>query len=138
MPFGNCFALFDHPAIKRNHKVYLCSPVGVFNVPFWVYWSCFITHHKWAQGHRRTITGITPCEVLTRRRSIVLELHRLICDVTSSSGNRIRGILYARFLSICRTYCEKIDKDVVVEVISMSSVIVISSIVPAARVVISS
>ena len=77
-------------------------------------------------------------EVLPAGCTIVLELHRLICDVASSSGNRIRGILHARFFSICWTYCEKIDKDVVVDVISMSSVIVISSIVPAARVVISS
>ena len=77
-------------------------------------------------------------EILSTRRSIVLELHRLICDVTSSSGNRIRGILHARFFSIGWSYCEKIDKDVVVELMSMSSVIVMSSIFPAARVVISS
>ena len=67
-----------------------------------------------------------------------MELHRLICDVTSSSGNRIRGILHARLFSICRSYCEKIDSDEVVEVMSMSSVIVMSSITPAVRVVISS
>ena len=62
----------------------------------------------------------------------------MICDVTSSSGNRIRGILYARFLSISRSYCEKIDNEVVVEVMSMSSVIVMSSITPAVREVSSS
>ena len=77
-------------------------------------------------------------EILPAGCTIVLELHRLICDVASSSGNRIRGILNARFFSICWAYCEKIDKDVVVEVMSISSVIVISSIFPAARVVISS
>ena len=77
-------------------------------------------------------------EILSTGCTVVLELNRLICDITSSSGNRIRGILHARFFSIGWSYCEKIDKDVVVEVMSMSSVIVMSSITPAVREVISS
>ena len=77
-------------------------------------------------------------EVLPAGCSIVLELHRLICDVASSSGNRIRSILYPRLFSISWSYCEKIDNEVVVEVMSISSVIEMSSIVPAALVVISS
>ena len=77
-------------------------------------------------------------EILPAGCTIVLELHRLICDVASSSGNRIRSILYPRLFCISWSYCEKIDNEVVVEVMSMSSVIVMSSIVPAARVVISS
>ena len=77
-------------------------------------------------------------EILPTGCSIVLELHRLICDVASSSGNRIRSILYPRLFCISWSYCEKIDNEVVVEVMSISSVIEMSSIVPAALVVISS
>ena len=77
-------------------------------------------------------------EVLPAGCSIVLELHRLICDVASSSGNRIRSILYPRLFCISWSYCEKIDNEVVVEETSISSVIVMSSITPAVREVISS
>ena len=76
-------------------------------------------------------------EILSTGCTVVLELNRLICDIASSSGNRIRGILHSRLFSICWSYCEKIDSDVVVEVMSMSSVIEISSITPAVREVIS-
>ena len=77
-------------------------------------------------------------EVLPAGCTIVLELHRLICDVTSSSGNRIGSILYPWLFCRSWSYCEKIDNEVVVEVMSISSVIEMSSIFPAALVVISS
>ena len=94
-----------------------------------------IAHIKWAKGHRRTVAGDVWTVDLARRGSIVLKLHSLICDISSSCSNRVRGVVCFSLTSIRRYsyYCEKIDKDVVVAVVSITlSISIFSTIALAA------
>ena len=100
-----------------------------------------IAHIKWAKRHRCAVTGYVWADDLARRGSIVLELNSLISDVSSSCCNRIRGVVCFSFTSICgySYYCEKIDKEVVVAVVSITlSISIFSTIALAALSTISS
>ena len=98
-----------------------------------------IAHIKWAKGHRRTVAGDVWTDDLARRGSIVLELYSLISDVSSSCCNRIRGVVCFSFTSICRgSYCENIDKEVVVAVVSITRSISIFSTIELAALSITS
>ncbi len=88
-----------------------------------------IAHIKWAKRHRRSVAGDIRTIDLPRRCSIILELDCLVCDISSSRSNRIRGVVGFPFFSIdWRSYCENTDNDTVVEVVSISlSISVIDS-----------
>ena len=97
-----------------------------------------IAHIEWAKGHGRTVTRYVRSIYLTTWCSIVLELYGLICDVSGSSCHWIRGVICFTFICFYRGYCEKTDKDTVVEEVSISlSISVISSTWLAALVTIS-
>ena len=100
-----------------------------------------IAHIKWAKRHCGPITRYVGSKYLSARCSIVLELHSLISDVSSSCCNRIRGVVCFSLTSICgySYYCEKIDKEVVVAVVSITlSISIFSTIALAALSTISS
>ena len=87
-----------------------------------------ITHIEWAEGHGSTVTRYVWPDNLTTWRSIVLELYGLICDVSGSSCNWIRRVICVTFFCSDRIYCEKTDNETVVEVVSISLSILVTSI----------
>ena len=100
-----------------------------------------IAHIKWAKGHCCSVTGYVRAVDLARRGSVVLKLHSLVCDISSSCSNRVRGVVCFSLTSICgySYYCEKIDKEVVVAVVSITlSISIFSTIALAALSTISS
>ena len=86
-----------------------------------------ITHIKWAKGHGSTVTRYVWPIYLTTWRSIVLELYGLICDVSGSSCHWIRRVICVTFFCPNRIYCEKTDNETVVEVVSISLSISVTS-----------
>jgi len=99
-----------------------------------------IAHIEWAEGHRRTVAGYVRTEDLATWGPVVLKLHSLICDISSSCSNRVRGVVCFSLTSInWFSYCENTDNDTVVEVVSISlSISVIDSTWLAALVITSS
>ena len=135
----NRFASFDHAAIKWNHKVNLCTVVVRPNITIRLSRNSIVAHVKRAKRHRRSITRTVGSKVLSWWCSIVLELHSLISNISRCGCYRVRSILYLWiFIWVSRTYCEKTDKEVVVETCLMVSVTRLSWILPAARLIISS
>jgi hypothetical protein len=95
----------------------------------WIYRCGIITHDKRCKDHSRAVTRVALEVILTGWCPVILYLYSLIGYVTSRSCYRVRCILYSRFLSI---YWENTDKEVVVDDKSISLVMSIVSITPAA------
>ena len=137
MASSNLFALFNHSSIQWDHKIELHTIIIRTHISIRFVWDSVITHIKWAKRHCRSVTRTVRTKYLSTWCAIILELHCLVIHVTSSSGNRIRSVLYLRVFCVSRCYCEKIESEVVVEVDSIVSETSIVSTTPASRVVIS-
>ena len=136
MPSCQCFTLLNHATVKRYREIKLCTKVIVASVALW---QRIVSHIERRKRHSCAVTGVISVEILSAWCSIILELHGLIGHIARCSCDWRCIVANCRvFCCFNRSYCEKTESEVVVDSCVMVSVTSIVSIIPAARVTVSS
>ena len=135
VPPSYLFTLLNHSTIQRNGKVKLCAIVIIAGVALR---QRIVTHVERRKRHSRAVTRVTPSKLLSTRGSVVLELDCLVGHVARCCRDRRCVVANCRLFCFNRSYCEKTESEVVVEVVLMVRLMSVVSMSPAARVTVSS